>query len=264
MPVPLLKRRHAVTLGTLLAALVLWEILIGYFQVIAPYLLPPPSDILAALQVLLGTDSFVNHMRVTARRVVIASVLAAVPGVILGLAMGWSPTVKALSFPVVSATYPLPKVSLLPLFMLIFGRGELSFVLIIAIAATFLVLFNAMRGVDAIGNLYFEVARDNGITSSYVYFKEILLPGALPMIFTGLRLTLNTALLVTISVEFVAAQTGLGSFIWQSWGTLQTARMYAAVLLVMLAGILITYGLEWAAIYAMPWKTESAATAGAQ
>ena len=143
--------------------------------------------------------------------------------------------------------------------MLILGVGNTAFVVTAALGATFLVMFNSMRGVADIGNLYFEVAKDNGVGSSYTYFKEILVPGALPMIFTGLRLTLNTALLVVIAIEFVAARSGLGSFIWARWSKLQTEGMYAAVLIVSLAGILITYGLAWAAEYTMPWKTETAA-----
>jgi len=251
-------RQRVVRVGTLVAVLVLWQLLIGTLHVFRPIILPAPVTILQTLATLLGTDQFVNAIVVTFRRVILASIGASVVGVLLGLSMGWNETVKAVSFPIVSAVYPLPKVSLLPLLMLIFGIGERAFVITVAIAATFLVMFNAMRGVDDIGNLYFEVAKDNGAASTYAYFREVLLPGALPMIFTGLRLTLNTALLVTISVEFVAARQGLGSIIWTSWNTLQTPTMYAAVLVVMLAGVVITYGLDMLAGYAMPWRVEVA------
>lgn len=254
-------RGYLVPIASLLGVLVLWEILVGYVHVIEPYLLPPPSDILSALAMLLGTESFIGHIRATLVRTFLASIIASVPGVILGLAMGWSRTVKALVFPIVSATYPLPKVALLPLFMLVFGIGDRAFILTTGLAATFLVMFNSMRGVADIGNLYFEVAQDNEVNSVYTYFKEILLPGALPMIFTGLRLTLNTALLVMIAVEFVAARQGLGAFIWTRWSTLQTDQMYAAVLVVSLVGVLITYGLAWAADYTMPWKSDTGTTA---
>lgn len=256
-----LDNDYLASVASLVVALILWEVLVGYFQVIQPYLLPPPTEILGALVSLLGTESFVTHIRVTAIRVFAASILASIPGVVIGLAMGWSKTVKALVFPIVSATYPLPKVALLPLFMLVLGIGDRAFIVTTAIAATFLVMFNSMRGVADIGNLYFEVARDNEVDSAYTYFKEILIPGSLPMIFTGLRLTLNTALLVMIAVEFVAARQGLGAFIWTTWSTLETPKMYAAVLIVSLGGILITYGLAWAADYTMPWKTETGAAA---
>ena len=252
-------RDYSVRIGSLVGAIIAWQVLIGYFQLIPPYLLPPPSDIITALFRLLGTESFQQNIWATFYRTIAASILASVPGVILGLAMGWSDTVKALAFPIVSSTYPLPKVALLPLFMLVLGTGNTAFIVTAAIGATFLVMFNSMRGVADIGSLYFEVAQDNEVDSAYTYFKEILLPGALPMIFTGLRLTLNTALLLVISIEFVAARQGLGSFIWSRWSTLQTDGMYAAVLIVSLAGILITYGLAWAADRAMPWKTETAA-----
>lgn len=255
------NRANAIRLGSIVAILVIWQVLIGVFSVVPAFLLPPPTAILAALGQLLNQASFINDVEVTFVRVVAAAILASVPGVILGLAMGWSRTVKALVFPIVTATYPLPKVALLPLFMLVFGIGDRAFVITTAIAATFLVMFNSMRGVSDIGTLYFEVAQDNDVDSAYTYFREILLPGALPMIFTGLRLTLNTALLVTISIEFVAARHGIGAFIWSNWNTLQTAQMYAAVFVVSLAGVAITYGLEWAAEYSMPWRSEMATAA---
>lgn len=253
------NKDQLVGVGSIVVTIVVWEIVMGYLQVIPVYLLPPPSDILQALVGLLGTDRFIEHIRETFVRVVGASVVASIPGVIIGLAMGWSPTVRALILPIVNATYPLPKVALLPLFLLIFGVGNTAFIITAAIGATFLVMFNAMRGVAAIGDLYFDVAKDNGVNSSYTYFREILLPGAMPMIFTGLRLTLNTALLVVIAIEFVAARTGLGAFIWSRWSTLQTEGMYAAVLVVSLAGILITYGLAWVADQTMAWKGDAAA-----
>jgi len=255
------NRDLMVRIGSFVGILVVWQILIGVFSVVPAFLLPPPTTILAALGHLLGQSSFIDDVRITLIRVAIASLLASIPGVILGLAMGWNRTVKALLFPIVSATYPLPKVALLPLFMLVFGIGDKAFIVTAAIAATFLVMFNSMRGVADIGTLYFEVAQDNDVDSVYTYFREILLPGALPMIFTGLRLTLNTALLVTISIEFVAARHGLGAFIWSRWNTLQTPQMYAAVFVVSLAGVGITYGLEWVADYAMPWRTETTGTA---
>lgn len=254
---------NLVRIGSLVAALLVWEVLIGHLHLIQAYLLPPPSAIADALIRLLGTDNFIGHIRATAWRTAAASVLASIPGVVIGLAMGWSRTVKSIVFPLVSATYPLPKVALLPLFMLVFGIGDQAFILTTAIAAMFLVMFNSMRGVADIGNLFFEVAKDNDVDSPYTYFKEILIPGALPMIFTGLRLTLNTALLVMIAVEFVAAKQGLGAYIWSTWTTLQTPEMYAAVLVVSLGGVLITYGLAWAADHTMPWKAETRASAAA-
>ena len=263
MSAQFLSRDNLVPIASLVGALVVWEVGIGYLELVPAYLMPPPTEIVGALVALLGTESFQGHIRATFWRTILASVIAAVPGIILGLAMGWSRTIKALFFPLVSATYPLPKVALLPLFMLVFGIGDRAFILTTGIAATFLVMFNSMRGVADIGSLYFEVAQDNQVDSAYTYFREVLLPGALPMIFTGLRLTLNTALLVMIAVEFVAARQGLGSYIWTTWSTLQTPQMYAAVLVVSFAGILITYGLAWAADRLMPWKQQETGAAGA-
>ncbi|WP_336024130.1 ABC transporter permease [Halobellus salinisoli] len=248
------SKTHLIRAGSVIGILVVWQVLIGVLQVIPAYLVPPPTDVLDALVTLLQTNDFLEHIRITATRVFWASLIASIPGIIIGLAMGWSRTIKALIFPIVGATYPLPKIALLPLLMLVLGVGEGAFIGTAALASTFLVMFNSMRGVSEIGDLYFDVAKDNGVDSPYTYFTEILLPGALPMIFTGLRLTLNTTLLIVISIEFIAARQGLGAFIWTRWSTLQTAQMYAAILVVSVGGIFITYGLAWFADHAIPWK----------
>jgi NitT/TauT family transport system permease protein len=85
---------------------------------------------------------------------------------------------------------------------------------------------------------------------------HVILPGALPIIFAGLRLSLGTALIVIIAAEFVAAKYGLGYLIWFSWQTLLTENMFAGLVVVMILGILFTSGLQTIERWLMPWQSD--------
>jgi ABC-type nitrate/sulfonate/bicarbonate transport system permease component len=110
--------------------------------------------------------------------------------------MGMNRTLRVSLDPVVSAMYVLPKIAILPLVMLIFGIGEVSKIMIVGIASFFLVLINATAGVR-------DIAYG---ANRWQMFWHVIIPGGLPIIFAGLRLSLGTALIVTIAAEFVAAQ----------------------------------------------------------
>lgn len=247
---------RVVQLLTAVVTLVAWEVLIGYVGVISPEFIPTPSMILTATLALLGTSDFQGHIYVTLYRATIAAVGAVVIGLLLGLVMGWSDTAKAAMYPPVGALYPLPEVSLLPLFMVILGVGDRAFILTAIFGSVFFILLNVMRGVEDLDGLYIDVARDNGVTSTTTFFREVVIPGSLPAIFTGLRLALSTALVVTLAVEFVGANDGLGYFIWMSYGTFQTANMWAGLVIAAVFGVTITYGLEYLGVKLMPWKEE--------
>jgi hypothetical protein len=117
--------------------------------------------------------------------------------------------VRAALDPIVAATFPIPKIALLPLIMLAFGIGEGSKITIVAIAVIYLVLINTMIGVLTIDRIYFDVAKNFGAPWPKL-FARVIIPGALPLIFSGLRLSMGVSLIVIVSAEFVAAKSGIG------------------------------------------------------
>lgn len=243
--------RRAVPIAVAVAG---WHVAVAQFALVDPTVVPPPGRVLRAGTTLVGRGYFHEHLVATLRRVVLAASLAGAVGLPVGLAMGYDGRVKAVLHPLFKLAYPLPKIALLPLFMLVLGAGDRAFVVTSASAAGFLVLYNAMVGAENISSRYAEVARDNGVDSTVAYVREVVLPGSLPMIATGVRLMLNTVLLVTISVEFIAADRGLGSFIWSSWRTLQMSDMYVAIVVLSAMGVGISVGVERAAARLMPWR----------
>ncbi|MBI5304255.1 MAG: ABC transporter permease [Chloroflexi bacterium] len=196
-----------------------------------------------------------GHLWVSLFRIFAGFFLGAIPGIVLGVIMGMSRSVRVALDPVISAVYVLPKIAILPLVMLIFGIGETSKVVIVGISSFFLVLINTTVGVRDIEPIFFEAAKNYG-ANRWQMFWHVIIPGALPVIFAGLRLSLGTALIVIIAAEFVAAQYGLGYLIWFSWQTLLTENMFAGLVVVMILGALFTSGLQTIEHWWMPWERE--------
>jgi NitT/TauT family transport system permease protein len=196
-----------------------------------------------------------GHVWVSLLRIFGGFLLGAIPGIILGVIMGMNRTIRVALDPVISAVYVLPKIAILPLIMLIFGIGEVSKIVIVGIASFFLVLINTTAGVRDIEPIFFEAGRNYGANRVQM-FRHVIIPGALPIIFAGLRLSLGTALIVIIAAEFVAAKYGLGYLIWFSWQTLLTENMFAGLVVIMILGALFTTGLQAVEKWLMPWQRE--------
>lgn len=152
--------------------------------------------------------------------------------------------------------FPSPtKIAIFPLMMLIFPNpfGEGSKIAVVAISAFFLVAISTMAGVREIEGVYLEAGRNYG-ANRWQMLRHVIVPGALPIIFSGLRLALGTALIVVVAVEFIRSQTGVGFLVFYYWQILVTEKMCAALFVVMALGVLLTYGLQWLEKLVMPWR----------
>lgn len=216
---------------------------------------PAPSTIVLTFARLVANGRLTSNVGATLSRLLLGSVLGGIPGMILGLLMGWSRRLRVVIDPFIAAGHPVPKIAILPLFMVIFGIGELSKVIMVAVAAFFPMLINTMAGVRQIRPIHFEVARNYGASLTKV-FTRVVLPGSLPLILTGARLALNVALLLTIAVELVAAQKGLGRMIWFAWETLRVEELYASVAMAAILGISFNLFLQRMAMHLAPWQVE--------
>jgi NitT/TauT family transport system permease protein len=220
---------------------------------------PAPSTIFQALgQMLQPSQQFPNgelwtHLSISLTRIAIGFLIGAVPGVIVGLAMGLQPFVRAIIQPLIDATFPIPKIAVLPLFIMIFGIGEESKYAIIAVAVIYLVLINTAAGVRNIEKIYLDVGKNYHATP-LMMFRDVALPGALPLILTGLKLGMGVALLVIVSAEFVGAKSGIGYLIWTSWQVFQVEKMYVGLLVSALLGFGSALLLTWLERVLIPWK----------
>lgn len=238
-------------LVSLTGILLLWE-LCGRFGLLNPLFFPVPSLIAVAFLTMVADGEIQANLSITLLRVFAGFLIGTIPGIIIGLLMGASEKIRLLLDPLVAATYPIPKLAIFPLLMIIFGIGELSKIMAIAIGCFFIVLINAMAGVKNINKVYFEVAKNYGASKKQL-FTRVILPASLPMIFTGIRLALGMSLIVVVGVEFVSANYGIGALIWNAWETFEIEKLYVGIFLCALLGILFTVVLKRIEERVTPW-----------
>jgi ABC-type nitrate/sulfonate/bicarbonate transport system permease component len=248
------RRDRALAIGTPLVLVGLWEAAVRAGMLDARFF-PPPSSVLATLYDLFVNGPIVRHTLTTVVRVLAGFGIGAAAGLGSGLILGTAHPLRAALEPTISALYVIPKVAILPLVMLIFGLGEASKIAIVAIATFFIVVINTTAAVVGVEPIYVEAGRAFGAKRLRM-FRHVLLPGALPVIVTGLRLALGTALIVVIAAEFVATQEGIGYFIWHAWNTLRPEEMFAGFIVIAGLGIASYALIRWVGRRIMPWLEE--------
>ncbi|MFW6074541.1 MAG: 1,4-dihydroxy-2-naphthoate octaprenyltransferase [Chloroflexota bacterium] len=250
------QRRSLLTLALTalgpVLVLAVWEVL-ARSEIINPLFFPPPTSLQSTAQDLIESGELWSDTRISLVRILTGFAIAAVPGVFLGLLMGlWWP-LRALLNPVASALFAVPKIAILPLVILIFGLGETSKIAMVAISVFFLVVINTMAAVLDVDRAYFEVARNAG-ASWWKQITTVALPGALPAIFSGLRLGLGFSLLVIVGTEFLAARDGIGYLIWNSYQIFAIEKMYVGLIVTALLGWLLSLVMDGAERIVMPWR----------
>jgi ABC-type nitrate/sulfonate/bicarbonate transport system permease component len=216
---------------------------------------PAPSVIVQTTLRLLAGGQLLGNLGVTLLRVLLGFSLGSISGVILGLLLGRSCRLRSALDPLIAAAHPIPKLAIFPLVMILFGIGEISKVIIVAVAAFFPMVINTMAGVHQIHPIHFEVAKNYG-ASNIKIFTRVVIPGGLPFILTGVRLALNLALTITIAVELVAAERGLGAMIWLAWQTLRTEELYSSIAVTACLGLSFSGLLRWTTTRLIPWQAK--------
>jgi NitT/TauT family transport system permease protein len=217
---------------------------------------PPPSTVVLTIGDLAASGELGRHLGATLTRVFVGFVLGAIPGYLLGMWMGWSRPVRRVLDPFVAALHPVPKISMLPIIMLILGIGVMSRTFVVALSVFFPLLINTMAGVRQIHPIYFEVARNYGAGRLGV-FRHVVVPGSLPFVLAGTRLAMNVALSLTIAVELITAEDGIGTMIWLSWQTLRVEELYASVIMAATIGIGIRLVVQILTARLVPWQPDS-------
>jgi len=242
---------------TLLAA---WEAL-GAAGALRPAFFPRPSALAGHAAALLADGSLAAHSRATLGRLAWAFALAAIPGVTVGLAMGLSRRAREGLDPLFALIYPIPSVLFLPLLSFVLRAEGAALVVTAAITSFFLVVYTTMTGVQQIDRTVLEAAVHYGARGRRL-FLSVLLPGALPHVFTGLRLGLGYTLIVVVAVEIAGAQRGLGALLWLSWEILKVDDMYVALAAIAVLGGVLMWALGALRARAIPWAREAGDAGG--
>jgi len=201
----------------------------GYF---APALLPTIPAIAKALWSSIADGTMIEHAAFTMYRVMFGFGLAVVVGIPLGILMARFAAIENFCLPLISALMPIPSFALVPLFMLWFGIGNLTTILIVFYAATFPMVFNTWSGVRSVNPLWLRAAGAMGADEHRLFWK-VIIPGASPFIITGMRQSFLRAWIAVVGAEMIAASDwGLGWVIFDAKEFLNADVMLASLLVI--------------------------------
>lgn len=248
--------RPLIAIGTVAAVLIAWYVLSAN-QIISPTRFPAPREVWEALRQIAVTgyaDARLHgHILHSVKLVLMGFAVAVATGVPLGLAMGWSRRVEALANPAFLLVRPIPPLAWIPLAIVWLGLGDAAKVLIIWFAAFVPAVINSYSGVRAIEPHLVEAARTLGVPRA-MFVREVLIPGALPMIFTGLRLSLQACWTTLVAGELIGAIAGLGHVLYQASLDIFPAMIVVGMAAVAITGAAMTALLSAVERRAMPWR----------
>lgn len=219
-------------LGLLLAVLAIWQLLRMWG--LPDYILGP-VEIGEHFAAALGSRELYQHVGASLVRSVPGFVIGSALGVALGLAAGVARWFDEMLSPAVFMTYPVPKIVMLPLFMLWFGIGDVSKILIIALACFYPMFVNAYYGARATPRILVWSALNMG-ASRWRVFSRVVVPSALPLMFAGLRVSLALSFIVMFATEMINARSGLGYLIQTAENSLRFDLMYVALVSIAILG----------------------------
>jgi ABC-type nitrate/sulfonate/bicarbonate transport system permease component len=256
----LAKRALARLQGTVLACYplvllaVTWE-LVARAGLIRPLFLPTLTDIARQFWVLLLDGEIVDPLRVSLYRAFVGLALAVIAGVAAGLLMARSRFADWALDPFVSLAFPAPKIAFVPIFILWFGIDHLSKILLVAFTCVFPMIIATHHGALAVSRTVIWSAQAMG-TPQRKLLHRVILPAALPYIFSGVRITLPVALIIAFTAEMIAGGGGVGSALMFAQRFFQTPTVFVYILVMLSAGFLLDRLMLALRQRLLPWEEE--------
>ena len=229
--------------------LVAWQVAGPLFGIRA-YLLPPPSAVVKAA--LDFSIPWYSHVAITTVEIIGGFAVAGVVGVVLGVAVAWSPVIARALVPFLVFVNTLPKVAVAPLFLLWLGYGLVPNMLIAALIGFFPVVINTAVGLTQVDDDLLDLGRAFGAPRWKVFVK-IRLPNALPYVLSALKITATAAVVGAVVGEFVASQSGLGNVIVNAQTNLNTPVAFAALVWISVVGLALYGAVSLTARWLAPW-----------
>ena len=218
--------------------LVLWELL-SRLCVMDNLYFPAPSMILRRLiELTIYDPRFLSDLLFSLKRLALGAIIAVPLAAGLGLLVGLDKRAARFLNPLISITYPIPKLSALPLLMILLGIGDLSKIAMIALGIFFLVLLSVIHGIQRMPEVYFHIIRVYRIP----FFKKIysvILKGILPDLLHGCKIGIGYGLVMVVASEFFAAKNGIGFFMWNAWDQFRIIDVYVGFTVFSLMGLAI-------------------------
>ncbi len=249
----LARREHPwLRAGALVAAVVVWELFTRIGWVPALFL-PSPVGVLRELVDMLRSGELAVHLWASVQRLAAGFAVGAAAGVAVGVAVGFFSIAEAVGMPLVAATFPVPKIALLPLLILWLGIGEASKVAVIALGVFFPMAINTHAGVRQADPLLIRAAVSFG-AGRWSVIRKVVLPSALPMVFAGLKLGAGTALLLLVAAEMIAVESGIGFLVLNAANLMATTKLMVGIVLLSALGLLSHWALTALERLVIPWR----------
>jgi ABC-type nitrate/sulfonate/bicarbonate transport system permease component len=247
--------------SSVLAVLAAWQVLA---MALDNVMFLPRLEVIAVEAVdLYREGTLMPDLLISLQRALLGFAIAAVAGTLIGLAMGWFRTFETLMSPLVSLTYPVPKIGLIPLLILWFGVGEASKIAVIVAAAIYPVIINVHAGVKSIDKRLLWRAQTLGAGKIEVFLR-VVIPATLPTVFLGLRLAMGLSWILLFAAEMVASNEGLGHMIIRAQQLFQTPTVFVALIVIGVLGFLFDVLVMFVARRSCRWHFERSAAALSQ
>lgn len=201
--------------------------------------LPKPSDVLQTFAELYSSGLLFQHLLPSLSRLAVGAVLGASLGIGVGLLMGLFSFVRAGLVPLVAAIFPIPKIALLPLFVIWFGIDEGSKYALIAFGTFTPTVVATYAAVDNVDRTLIRMGQSFGLSWLSIV-RKIVLPGAMPGILVGLRISLAIAIILLVAAEMLGAEYGIGAYILEAGSLYDLERLFAGVVILSVLGVLVS------------------------
>jgi ABC-type nitrate/sulfonate/bicarbonate transport system permease component len=238
--------------ATLVGLVVLWQ-LADSLGLIPTLFLPAPASIGMALYHLTVSGELWKHLSASLARLAIGWVTGTVFGIGLGLAVGLSSLLRSPGMAVVSALFPIPKIALVPLFIIWFGIGEGSKIATLAFGVFFPTVITTAGGVDNVPRSLIRMAQSFGLRRSAIV-RKIVLPAALPTILSGFRVTASIAIVLLVAAEMIGADRGIGAFVLSAGNLYDTDNLLAGIVVLSLLGLIVAWVIGLLERWLLAWR----------
>lgn len=246
--------RHTSWIATpllLMAIVALWEFYVRAFGV-SPFILPSPADVWTATIGLLSNPKTYGHIWVTLFETVAGFLIAVVIGVGFGALLGKIPWLERTLNPLIVGLQVMPKVALIPLFIVWFGFGMTSKVVLAAVIAFFPIMTNTILGIKSVERGHRDVMQSLNATP-WATFRDVELPSALPFILTGMEVGIVLATIGAIVGEYLGGSQGLGYMAVATLNAFDVKSMFGVIMLLTVLGLVLYFLVVALRRYVTPW-----------
>jgi ABC-type nitrate/sulfonate/bicarbonate transport system permease component len=239
--------------GTLVLIVALWQA--GASAGIIPTLfLPAPISIARALWTLTLSGELWSNLSVSLERLAVGWIVGTVFGIGMGLAVGLWSALRSPGMAVVSALFPIPKIALVPLFIIWFGIGEGSKLVTLAFGVFFPTVIATAGGVDNVPRGLIRMAQSFGLSRRAIIWK-IVLPAALPAILSGFRVTTSIAIVLLVAAEMIGAERGIGAFVLSAGNLYDTDNLLAGIVVLSVLGLVVSWIIGRLERFFLSWRS---------